>query len=105
MGNTSKNNWRNTKEYRIWRITAIKEQKRCDICGSLQNREVHHKEDASHHPDLRFDLNNAIVLCSEHHTLFHTKFKKSFRQKTTLEDWNDFKEIVNNIKALSNVKE
>lgn len=94
-------NWRNSKECRIWRALIIRQQKVCIICGSKKTREVHHIKDGSNHPEHRFDLDNGIVLCKKHHTLFHTKYKKSFRQKTTEEDWYDFMAIVNDIKSLN----
>lgn len=93
--------WRNTKDYRTWVSNAIKKQKCCYICGSTTDLEVHHIKNGAHNPKYRFDPNNAVVLCDKHHTLFHCKYKKSFRYKTTEDDWNDFIAIVDDIKNLN----
>ena len=86
--------WRNTRAYRIWRARVVMRDKRCIICGSIQKRTAHHIFDASHHPDLRFEVSNGIVLCERHHISLHTDYKKNYRWKTTLDDLLNFVEVL-----------
>lgn len=92
--------WRQTKEYRVWRVNVIRRDKRCVVCGSIKNRQAHHLEDGSNNPDLRFVLSNGVTLCRGCHTVFHTDYKKSFRYKTTLDDFQNFLRIVEYVKSL-----
>ncbi len=99
-------NWRNTREYRIWRTSAIRQQKCCAVCGTMKHREVHHLNDASNFPDERYDTNNAIVLCAKHHDMFHYKFKKNSRVKTTKKEYINFITIIKEgmkLERISNV--
>jgi len=91
-------NWRNSREYRIWRAKVIRRDKRCVICGSIKNREAHHLNHASYFPDQRFDPDNGVCLCKECHTQFHCNFKRSFRQKCTKYDFENFKQLVSYLK-------
>ena len=93
-------NWRRTREYRQWRVSVIRRDATCVICNSRQNRQAHHIEDGSHHPESRFDVENGITLCRGCHTALHTMFKPSFRHKTTKADWLNFLDLVNYIKGL-----
>ena len=93
--------WRNTRDYRLWRAKVIRRDKRCVICDSLRYRQAHHLEDGSHNPDLRFVVSNGITLCRKCHTVFHTDYKKSFRYKTTKDDFDNFLRIVNYVRSLN----
>ena len=84
-------NWRSTREYREWRVQIIRRDKCCVICGSRKQRQVHHMNDATYHPDERLDLENGVTLCYECHMNFHNNFKRSSRQKCTKYDFNNFK--------------
>ena len=92
MKNKSKKSqdWRRSKEYRIWRIKVIRRDKRCVICGSIKSRNAHHMDHATYFPDERFDVKNGVCLCRKCHTQFHTNFKRSFRQKCTKYDFKNF---------------
>jgi len=90
----SKQHWRHSKEYRIWRTTVIRRDKVCQICGSRQGREAHHMNSASYFPDEHFDIKNGVTLCSDCHTQFHCNFKRSFRQKCTKYDFENFRTLV-----------
>jgi 5-methylcytosine-specific restriction endonuclease McrA len=90
-------NWRNTREYRVWRALVIRRDKRCVVCNSLQNRQAHHKNSASYFPDDRFDPENGVCLCRKCHTDFHTNFKRSFREKCTKYDYDNFITLLENI--------
>jgi len=86
-------NWRNSREYRIWRATVIRRDKVCQICGSIKKRHAHHLDHATYFPEKRFDPENGICLCDECHKIFHTSFKRSYRQKATREDFRQFVEL------------
>lgn len=92
--------WRNTREYRLWRILVIRRDKVCQCCGSNKDRQAHHIEDGSHNPDVRFDVDNGITLCRGCHSQFHTNYKHSFREKTTREDLDNFLALVSYYKKL-----
>jgi len=86
--------WRKTAEYRKWRAIVIRRDKRCVACNSIKERQAHHINDATHHPDLRFDIDNGITMCKQCHTQFHTNFKKSFRAKCTKYDFDNFMALI-----------
>ena len=94
-------NWRKTRDYRVWRITVIRRDKVCQICGSMKNRQAHHMNHATYFPDQRFDPNNGICLCNECHKIFHTSFKRSYRKKCTKEDFRQFIELFMRAKSNS----
>lgn len=85
--------WRNTREYRLWRANVIRRDVRCVICGTLQNRNAHHKNHASYFIDERFDVDNGVCLCTDCHIQFHTNFKRSTRTKCTKYDFENFKSL------------
>ena len=86
-------NWRRSREYRLWRASVVRRDKKCVICGRRAKRQAHHIKNGAHHKEVRFDISNGITLCGGRggcHTMLHTVFKKSYRHKTTIEDWEDF---------------
>ena len=85
--------WRYSKEYRIWRIKVIRRDKRCVICGSIKNRVAHHLNHASYFPEQRYDVENGVCLCRDCHIQFHCNFKRSFKQKCTKYDFENFKQL------------
>jgi 5-methylcytosine-specific restriction endonuclease McrA len=97
-------NWRNTRDYRVWRANVIRRDKRCQICGSLQNRQAHHKNHATYFPEERFDEDNGVCLCKDCHIQFHNNFKRSNRTKCTKYDFENFKDLVTYLKGKFNVK-
>jgi hypothetical protein len=90
-------NWRNTRDYRVWRALVIRRDKRCVMCDALQGRQAHHKNSASYFPEERFDTGNGVCLCRKCHTDFHTNFKRSFREKCTKYDYDNFIMLVENM--------
>jgi len=94
-------NWRNTREYRIWRVNVIRRDKRCQICSSMKHRQAHHMNSGSYFPKERFNENNGVTLCSKCHTKYHCDYHKSFREKCTIYDWKNFQSLVKYIKLLS----
>ena len=76
-------NWRNTREYRIWRIGVIRKGKKCECCGSIKCRHAHHIKHATYYVSIRFDVNNGMVLCCHCHSILHNKFAGGYRKKCT----------------------
>ena len=85
-------NWRSSREARIWRVRVIRRDSVCQVpgCGSRKGRQAHHINSASYFPDERFDEENGIVFCKGCHMNFHTNFKRSYRQKCTRYDLDNF---------------
>jgi len=90
--------WRNTRDYRIWRVRVIRRDRRCVICGSIKDRQAHHLNHASYFPEQRYDTKNGICLCRDCHINFHTNFKRSFREKCTKNDFENFLILVKKLK-------
>ncbi len=82
--------WRKTRDYRVWRAIVIRRDKRCVACNSIQERNAHHKNSGSYFPDERFNPDNGVCLCRKCHTKFHTDYKRSFREKCTKYDFDNF---------------
>jgi hypothetical protein len=89
----SNQHWRRTREYRQWRVTVIRRDKTCVCCGSHKARQAHHLEDGSHNPTLRFDPENGVTLCYKCHMALHCMYKKSYREKCTLDDFCNFTDL------------
>lgn len=90
--------WRTSREYRVWRVQVIRRDKVCKICGSNQKRNAHHINSASYFPDERFDIENGVTLCYGCHMNFHNNFKKSYREKCTKYDYDNFVCLTNYFK-------
>jgi len=78
---SSKQAWRKTKEYRMWKVAVVKRDKVCQCCGSKQNRHAHHIKHATYSPELRFDVDNGITLCKDCHMIVHNKIAGGYRIK------------------------
>jgi 5-methylcytosine-specific restriction endonuclease McrA len=87
--------WRKTREYRIWRANVIRRDKVCTVCGSGQHRQAHHIEQGAYNTALRYDISNGVTLCRTCHTSFHIDYKKGFRKKGTGDDFARFIKITN----------
>ena len=92
--------WRRTKEYRVWRISVLRRDVCCVICGNLTHREAHHLNHATYFPDLRFSVDNGVTLCRQCHTQFHTNFLSSFKVKCTSKDFENFKALLEYFKGI-----
>lgn len=80
--------WRKTKKYRLWSAAVKRRDKVCQIsaCGRRKTGHAHHIKNASHHPELRFDVDNGIRLCERCHYMVHNVVKSSYRRKTNGSD-------------------
>ncbi len=85
-------------KHRHWRIKILRKHPRCMVCGAIKNREAHHLNDASHHPNERYDIDNGVTLCRNHHTMFHTVFMYGFRSKCVAKDYYDFIEMIDKLR-------
>lgn len=90
--------WRASREYRIWRAKVIRRDSVCQVCGSVQLRHAHHKNDASSFPELKFRVDNGVTLCRNHHIMFHTSYKNSFSEKCSDKDYDNFIELIDALK-------
>ena len=113
--------WRNSKQYHEWReqcltLNLLKheptlfgdtlKQYKCEVCHEIcEHANVHHIENAQHNIDLRYSIDNGIVLCRACHTNFHTNFKKSYRQKTTRDDMDNFIQLSKYFMSKGNTNE
>lgn len=60
---------RNSKEYAEWRSNVFaRDNYTCQVCGvKHDNIQAHHIENFADNPDKRFDNDNGITICKEHH--------------------------------------
>lgn len=71
----------------------------CQICfKDNQYLESHHCYNWQDFPEKRFDINNGVTLCKQHHEQFHNIFGKSFN---TLEQFKQFKQICKLFKKIA----
>jgi hypothetical protein len=52
--------------------------------------DVHHIEDASSRPNLRYSQKNLILIKRSIHKKFHIKFMGGYDKRCTKKDWNRF---------------
>lgn len=66
---------RNSEEYRQWRAAVFeRDHYTCQNCGKTGGGlNAHHIKPFSKHPELRFDVDNGITLCTECHKLAHPR--------------------------------
>lgn len=65
---------RNNPNYKIWRRSCLERDKyKCMVCGKKFSKDnqlvVHHIFGYAEYPELRYNVNNGITLCQEHHPL------------------------------------
>lgn len=59
-------------EYQRWRKQVLaKCGKKCQMCGSTENIEVHHIVPIAENKDLRYAVDNGMVLCRKCHKEVH----------------------------------
>lgn len=63
-----------------WKVLAkavkTRDGKKCVECGSTEGLHLHHIKAWSSHPELRFDEDNIITLCSQCHKKAHARRKQ-----------------------------
>ena len=79
MGKSAKENYDEFLQSSYWKkvreIKLKKAGKKCEVCGSRKNLDVHHNSYA-HHGEEHKHLEDLVVLCRECHTLFHNRMKQ-----------------------------
>lgn len=94
----------NRAEYRGWREALIAASNECYVCGSKEHLHAHHIDSYSYFPDKRYKVDNGIILCSEHHKMYHTSYNRSYRVKTTRKNFNNYLELLTKQGELSGVE-
>ena len=80
--NGGKTNWKSSmmakREYKNWREQVLKRDKyTCQKCeNKVEILHVHHIKDVINYPNLIFDVNNGLTLCSKCHAKIHSKNNK-----------------------------
>ncbi len=59
-----------------WSLEIKRRDKVCRECGSVHSLQSHHIKSYREYPELRFDLNNGILLCSKCHGKKHVNDNK-----------------------------
>lgn len=54
-----------------WACKVRKRQPYCAICGTRLHLQVHHIIPVNKHPELKYSIENGIVLCARHHLMVH----------------------------------
>ena len=80
----SNQGWRKSREYRLWAARVKRRDKVCQIvgCGRRKTGHAHHIKNASHHPELRYDVANGVRVCARCHWAIHNLVHPSYRYKT-----------------------
>ncbi|MDT0739728.1 zinc-ribbon domain-containing protein [Staphylococcus chromogenes] len=60
---------------------------KCKICGSKKKINAHHLNSYHAFPDERFDVDNGVTLCTEHHKDFHRKYGNKNNTKEQFEEY------------------
>lgn len=94
-------NWRNSREYRIWKVTVVRRDGGCVICGSLKRRQAHHVNHATYFPKERFLPENGVTLCYKCHVNFHCNYLNSYRTKCTKKQFENFKQLIGYVKTVN----
>jgi len=94
-GITSKNKKiRNSLQYKKWRIAVFeRDNYTCQVCNKRGGEiQAHHIEGFSDNEKLRFDINNGMTMCKEHHFpnikgSFHNIYGNFHNTKEQLEEY------------------
>lgn len=82
-------NNRDTIENLNWRkLIYERDNYKCIICGTKKNGlAAHHLDGYSEFKDKRYNLNNGVTLCTDHHKDYHKQFKY---KNSTREKFNNY---------------
>lgn len=81
-----------TIEYRQWKISIFKKYNRkCAICGKIHTDNnplrAHHLDSWDNNIEKRFDEENGVALCEEHHKEFHSIYGYGNNTKEQFEEF------------------
>jgi hypothetical protein len=63
---------RRSYKYKHWRqAVLIRDDYSCQHCGATKKLQAHHIKEWKDFPDLRYDVNNGLTLCTSCHTIAH----------------------------------
>jgi len=86
-------------QLRKWSILARRNAKGiCECCNTFvgfRNLNTHHANCYRYYPEERFLQSNAVCLCYKCHEGLHNIYKINWHYKTTRDDYERFKKIVN----------
>jgi hypothetical protein len=87
--------------YVIWASEVKKrDHYTCDVCGKRGGgMNSHHLNSWADNPAERYDRDNGITLCKDHHNGFHQIFGKG---KNTSDQYKEYKTIVETIIKIAN---
>lgn len=75
IGETAKK--RNNYRYRQWREAVIARDKKCLMCGTVENLVAHHIKRFAEYPLLRTELSNGMTLCDKCHRKLHKEAREN----------------------------
>jgi 5-methylcytosine-specific restriction endonuclease McrA len=85
--------WRDSREYRLWRVAVVRRDGVCQCCGSIKQRHAHHIQHATYFPVLRFAESNGVTLCNGCHSLLHNKLVGGYRKQCGAEHLERLKAV------------
>lgn len=59
----------------------------CAVCGKQGGLNSHHLNGWNAYPDQRYDIDNGVTLCVEHHDDFHEKYGKGHNTKEQFDEY------------------
>ena len=66
-------------EHNNWKRQLLKIfNYKCNICGSSFKLVAHHKNGYNWDVDNRYNIENGVILCKDHHDLFHMRYGKGY---------------------------
>lgn len=60
---------------------------KCDICGSSNKMAAHHKNGYNWDIDNRYNVENGVILCKDHHDGFHLKYGKGWNTEDQYKEY------------------
>jgi len=71
-----------------WKMDVRKKfDGKCVVCGSSESPNSHHLYSVSGHEELKYDRDNGVVLCQEHHIEFHKEYGYGNNTKDQFYTW------------------
>ena len=99
------NTIRGSLKYKEWEREIIKRDISCKGCGEVRKKKLvaHHILNFSAYPDLRFVLDNGILLCRLCHKEFHKKYSKKNNTREQIENFINSRQLLEYSKTHNNL--